>query len=117
METYKIKKADCEQRLEGLSEGKTETPFMRVAKKGERMLGIQATVQALLNCLTQFFNYKKVKTENQDETEIIDDKKDLKKAADVAERIIQIAIKYQSSMSKFDRLKLSSLIKQFNKKD
>ena len=81
------------------------------------MLGIQATVQALLNCLTQFFNYKKVKTENQDATEIIDDKRDLKKASDISEKIIQIALKYQDSMSKLDRLKLNSLIKQFNKKD
>lgn len=81
------------------------------------MFGIQATVQALLNCLTQFFNYKKVKTENQDETEIIDEKRDLKKAADIAEQIIQIATKYQNSMSRFDKRKLNSLIKQFNKKD
>jgi len=81
------------------------------------MFGIQASVQALLNCLAQFFSYKRVKTENQDETEIIDDKRDLKKAADIAEQIIQIALKYQSLMSKFDRHKLNSLIKQFNKTD
>jgi len=81
------------------------------------MLGIQATVQALLDCLTQFFSYKKVKTENQDGTEIIDDKKDLKKSANIAERIIQIALKYQEKMSKLDRFKLNSLIKRFNKND
>ena len=79
------------------------------------MLGIQATVQALLNLLTQFFSYKKVRTENQDETEIIDDKKDLEKSADIAEQIIQIALKYQSLMSRFDRHKLNSLVKRFNK--
>ena len=81
------------------------------------MLGIQATVKALLDCLTQFFSYKKVKTENQDETEIIDNKRDLKKAADIAEQIIEISIRYQSSMSRSDRNKLNSLIKHFNKKD
>jgi hypothetical protein len=81
------------------------------------MLGIQATVQALLNCLTQIFNYKTVKTENQDGTEIIDDKKDLKKSANIAERIIQIALKYQNKMSKIDRFKLNSLVKRFNKND
>lgn len=81
------------------------------------MLGIQATIQALLNCLSQFFNYKSVKSEHQDEAEIIDNKKDLKKAADIAEQIIQISLKYQSKMSKFDKHKLNSLIKQFNKKD
>ena len=81
------------------------------------MLGIQATVQALLNCLTQIFNYKTVKTENQDGIEIIDDKKDLKKSANIAERIIQIALKYQNEMSKIDRYKLNSLVKRFNKKD
>jgi len=81
------------------------------------MLGIQATVQALLDCLTQFFSYKKVKTENQDGTEIIDDKKDLKKSANIAERIIQIALKYQDKMSKIDQFKLNSLVKRFNKND
>lgn len=81
------------------------------------MLGIQVTIQAMLNCLTQFFSYKKVKTENQDEAEIIDDKRNLKKAADIAEQIIQISLRYQSSMSRSDRNKLNSLIKRFNKKD
>ena len=81
------------------------------------MFGIQVTIKALLDCLTQFFSYKKVKTENQDEIEIISDKRDLKKAADIAEQIIQISLKYQSSMSRSDRNKLNSLIKRFNKKD
>ena len=81
------------------------------------MFGIQVTIKALLDCLTQFFSYKKVKTENQDETEIIEDKRDLKKAADTAEQIIEISLKYQSLMSRFDRNKLNSLIKRFNKKD
>lgn len=81
------------------------------------MLGIQATVQALLDCLTQFFSYKRVKTEKQDESEIIEDKRNLKKAAYIAEQIIQISLKYQSQMSKSDNHKLNSLIKQFNKKD
>ena len=81
------------------------------------MFGIQATVKALLDCLTQFFSYKKVKTENQDGTEIIDDKKDLKKSANISEQIIQIALKYQNEMSKFDKNKLNYLIKHFNKKD
>lgn len=81
------------------------------------MFGIQVTIKALLDCLTQFFSYKKVKTENQDETEIIDDKRDLKKAADTAEEIIEISLKYQSLMSRSDKNKLNSLIKRFNKKD
>lgn len=79
------------------------------------MFGIQVTIKALLDCLTQFFSYKKVKTENQDETEIIEDKRDLKKAADNAEQIIEISLKYQSLMSRSDRNKLNSLIKRFNK--
>ena len=81
------------------------------------MLGIQVTIQALLDCMSQFFSYKKVKTENQDDTEIIDDKKGLKNSANIAEQIIQIALKYQNEMSKFDRYKLNSLVKRFNKTD
>ena len=81
------------------------------------MLGIHATIQALLDCMSQFFSYKKIKTENQDDTEIIDDKKGLKNSANLAEQIIQIAFKYQNKMSKFDRYKLNSLVKRFNKTD
>ena len=81
------------------------------------MFGIQATVQALFDCLTQFFSYKKIKTEKQDETEIIEDKRDLKNAVDIAEEIIEISLKYQNLMSRSDRNKLNFLIKRFNKKD
>lgn len=45
------------------------------------------------------------------------DKKDLKKATNIAEQIIEITRKYESSMSKKDRRRFKSLVKKFNKVD
>ena len=44
-------------------------------------------------------------------------KKDLEKAGNIAEQIIEIAQKYKSSMSKRDQRRLKSLVKRFNKVD
>lgn len=45
------------------------------------------------------------------------DKKKLKKATNIAEQIIEITRKYESSMSKKDRRRFKSLAKRFNKVD
>ena len=81
------------------------------------ILVIGTIVTLHLTSCNEFGSHKKVKTENQDDTEIIEDKKGLKNSANIAERIIQIALKYQNEMSKFDRYKLNSLVKRFNKTD
>jgi hypothetical protein len=81
------------------------------------MIGITAAIQAFCSCIEKFFQYKNTSVGKQAETDILCDKKDLKKAANLAEEIIAIARKYESSMSKPDRRKLKSLIKRFNKTD
>ena len=81
------------------------------------MLGFSALLQSLLDCASQFAKYGQAKVENQETTDIISDKKDLEKAGNIAEQIIEIAQKYKSSMSKRDQRRLKSLVKRFNKVD
>lgn len=81
------------------------------------MLGFSALLQSLLDCASQFAKYCQAKVEYQETTDIISDKKDLEKAGNIAEQIIEIAQKYKSSMSKRDQRRLKSLVKRFNKVD
>ena len=81
------------------------------------MFGFSALGKAFFDCISNFVNYQSVKMENQETTSVLGDKKDLKKAGNIAEQIIEIARKYESSMSNRDLRKLKSLIKKFNKVD
>ena len=81
------------------------------------MFGYSAFFQSLLECIQQITKYKTKKIEKQESTDIITDKKDLKKAGNIAEQIIEITLNYKSLMSKKDQRKIESLVKKFNKVD
>ncbi len=81
------------------------------------MFGFSALIQSFLGCISQIARYSQAKIENQETTNILEDKEDLEKAGNISEQIIEIALKYKSSMSKRDQRKLKSLIKRFNKVD
>lgn len=81
------------------------------------MLGFSALLQSLADCISQLARYGQAKVEHQETTDIISDKKDLEKAGNIAEQIIEIVQKYRSSMSKRDQRRLKSLVKRFNKVD
>ena len=72
-------------------------------------------VQALSNMIKGLFDLKKTQIENQTTTNIIDDKKDYKKATNISEKIIKIASKYKTKMTFSDKLKFSNLVKDFEK--
>ncbi len=74
-----------------------------------------ALVTALSNMLSNFFKLKTTQIENQSEINIIEDKKDYKKATDIAEKIIEIAKKYKKEMTFKDRLQLFRLCEKFQK--
>ena len=76
---------------------------------------ISTVITALGNLLSKFFDWKKSETEHKLETDIISDKKDYKKAVDIAEKIIDIAEKYKQEMSMAHRLKFSHLVQDFKK--
>ena len=70
---------------------------------------------AISNLLSKFFDWKKSAAEHQMETDIIDDKKDYKKATDIAEKIIDIAEKYKHEMTMAHRLRFYHLVQSFKR--
>ncbi len=74
-----------------------------------------ALITAVSSMLANFFEYKTAGVENQAQTDIIEDKKDYKKAADIAEQIIDIAQNYKSDMTFAHRLKFVHLVNNFRK--
>lgn len=81
------------------------------------MFGYSIFLQSLLDCVQQIINYKTKKIEKQESIDILTDKKDLKKAGNIAEQIIEITLNYKFLMSKKDQRKIESLVKKFNKVD
>ena len=79
------------------------------------MFGYSIFFQSLLDCVQQIINYKTKKIEKS--IDILTDKKDLKKAGNIAEQIIEITLNYKFLMSKKDQRKIESLVKKFNKVD
>ena len=49
----------------------------------------------LMNLFSKLFEWKAVEVENQSVTDVIEDKRDYKKAVDIAEKIIDIAQNYK----------------------
>ncbi len=74
-----------------------------------------ALITAIGNMLAKFFEFKKAGIENQAQTEVIEDKKDYKKAVEIAEKIIDIAQNYKSDMTFAHRLKFVHLVNNFKK--
>ncbi len=81
------------------------------------MFGFSALGKAFLDCISNLINFRTVSIERQESTSLVGDKKDLKKAVNIAEQIIEVAQKYEFYMTNHDKRKLKSLIKKFNKTD
>ena len=74
-----------------------------------------ALVTAISNMLAKFFELKITGIENQAQSSVIEDKRDYKKATDIAEKIIEIAQNYKSDMTFAHRLKFVHLVKKKKK--
>lgn len=74
-----------------------------------------AIITAVSNMFSKFFEFKTTQVENQSQTEVIEDKRDYKKAVDLAEKIIDIAEKYKPQMTFAHRLKFVHLVQSFKK--
>lgn len=70
-------------------------------------------LQAIFVALSNFFSYSETSKEHQAETDIIKDKKKLKKCSDISEDILILAVKYRTNMTPQDQRKLLRLIKRF----
>ena len=76
---------------------------------------ISSAISSLGNMFWKFFELKTVENQNLPTTEIIDDKRDFKKALNAAEKIINLVQKYKSEMTFADRLRFSHLSESFFK--
>ncbi|MBS4760279.1 MAG: hypothetical protein KHX03_06240 [Clostridium sp.] len=74
-----------------------------------------ALIKAIADMFSKFFELKAVQTENLSTTEIIEDKKDYKKATNIAEKIIAITNKYKKQMTFADRMRFAHLCESFYK--
>ncbi len=72
-------------------------------------------VAAVSNLFAKLFEFKTVQVENMSTLEVIDDKKDYKKATNIAEKIIDIAEKYKPDMTFAHRLRFSHLVQSFKR--
>jgi len=74
-----------------------------------------AVFMAVSNLLSSVFSFKTAKLENIACVDVVEDKKDYKKAVDIAEKIIAIADNYKSEMTFSHRLKFCHYIEDFRK--
>jgi len=79
------------------------------------MIGISAAIKAFFDSLSNFFSYAEASKEHQAETEVIQDKKKLKKCSDISEDILMLTVKYKNCMTPKDQRELLRLIKRFKK--
>lgn len=79
------------------------------------MFDIAAAFQAFCTAVSKLFELKTVQVQKQETTEIIHEKKDFKKATNIAEEIISLTQKYYSKMTLCDKLKFSRLLNRFYK--
>ncbi|MBS6552909.1 MAG: hypothetical protein KH321_03085 [Clostridium sp.] len=76
-------------------------------------LGISTAIEAFFKSLSSGFDYASTSKEHQSETQIIKDKKRLKKATDIAEKIISLVYKYLDCFDEKDRKKFIKLHDDF----
>lgn len=76
-----------------------------------------AMVKSITDAITSVMNYLSVSKEKQIETEIIKEKKSLKKASDISEKILQIVLKYIDTFEEKDRKRIEKLYDDFLEKN
>lgn len=74
-------------------------------------------IKSVGEAITSLFNYFSTAKENQSETEIIKDRRNLKEATNVAEEAFNLFDRYQIYLSKKDSKYYKDLKNRFNKRD
>jgi len=77
------------------------------------MFDIPKAVEAVSNALKGIFDFASTAKEHQSETQIIKENKKLKKASDIAEKIISLGYKYLDYFNEKDRKKFVKLHDDF----
>lgn len=81
------------------------------------MIDIPKAIEAIGDAFKSAADYAKIAKKRQSETEIIKEKRQLKKAANTAEKIFRIFLKYIDKLSEEDREKVEDLLNDFDKDD
>lgn len=84
---------------------------------GGYMFDIPKAIEAISNVFKSALDFAETAKERQSETEIIKEKKRLKKAVNIAEKIFRIFFKYFDKLTKKDREKVEELIDEFEEND
>jgi hypothetical protein len=77
------------------------------------MFDVPKAVESVSNAIKGIFDYASTSKEHQSETQVIKDKKRLKKATDIAEKIISLVYKYLDCFDEKDRKKFIKLHDDF----
>lgn len=81
------------------------------------MFDFSDAIKSVEEVFTSLFNLLKTNKEEQCETQIIKDKKRLKKATNIAQEIFQITDEYKNSLPEEVLKEYNKLRKEFDKKD
>ena len=74
-------------------------------------------IEVIGETITSLFNYLTKSKEQQCETQIVKDKKRLKRATNIAQQIFQITDRYTDNLNQQDYRKYKKLRKSFDSKD
>ena len=77
------------------------------------MFDVPKAVESVSNAIKGIFDYASTSKEHQYETQIIKDKKRLKKATDIAEDAFKLMFKNFEKLSEFDQKRLNNLYDKF----
>ena len=76
-----------------------------------------STLKSISDSITSIVNYLTVSKDKQIETEIVKEKKSLKKASDISEKMIKIVLKYIDTFEEKDKKRIEKLYDDFLEKN
>ena len=76
-----------------------------------------STLKSISDSITSIVNYLTVSKDKQLETEIVKEKKSLKKASNISEKIFKIVLKYIDTFEEKDKKRIEKLYDDFLEKN
>ena len=76
-----------------------------------------STFKSISDSITSIINYLTVSKDRQLETEIVKEKKSLKKASDISEKMFKIVLKYIDTFEEKDKKRIEKLYDDFLEKN
>lgn len=76
-----------------------------------------STFKSISDSVTSIVNYLTVSKDKQLETEIVKEKKSLKKASDISEKMFKIVLKYIDTFEEKDKKRIEKLYDDFLEKN